>query len=80
MKLAQLSIASLVAGLTGLLILTGASLYAYERIQTKQAEIADLLQLKQDVDDFSVAADHMMLFQGTPSLRRAVRARGRAVQ
>ena len=80
MKLAQLSIASLVAGLTGLIVLTGASLYAYERIQTKQAEIADLLQLKQDVDDFSVAADHMMLFQGTPSLRRAVRARGRAVQ
>ena len=80
MKLAHLSVLSVVAGVLGLVALAAASAYSYDRMQAKQAEIRDLLSLKQDVDDFSVAADHMMLFHGGEALRQAVRAEGRRVQ
>lgn len=80
MKLATLTKASMFASALGIIVLLGASGVAYERMQAKQDQIAELLTLKQEIGEFSVAADHLMLFSTGPELNGAVRAQGRSIE
>jgi diguanylate cyclase (GGDEF)-like protein len=80
MRLTTLSAVCVASSMLGLLALIAASFLAYDRMQAKQAKVADLLALKQEIGDFSVAADHMMLFPTGPDLTAAVREQGRAIQ
>jgi len=80
MRLTTLSAVCVVGSTLGLLALIAVSVLAYERMRDQQAQVADLLALKQELGDFSVAADHMMLYRAGPDLTTAVRDQGRRIQ
>ncbi len=74
MKLVQLSIASIIACLLGLFALIGVSLSSLDRMHTKQAEVVEMLELQERVDDISAASDQFLLYRPDSSLWQAFRA------
>jgi len=73
-KLAHLSVASIIACVIGLLALAGFGLSSVERMRGKQAEMLEMLALRERIDDFSVAGDHFLLYRPDNSVWEAFRA------
>lgn len=74
MKLAQLSVASILACLVGLVALGGFSVYGLQQIRDKQDQVAGLLSLQKRIDDISVTSDRFLLYRPDPEAWRAYRA------
>ncbi|MDZ7842736.1 MAG: EAL domain-containing protein [Gammaproteobacteria bacterium] len=80
MKLANLSIAGVVGAGAGLLVLVVVALQSLDHVRVKQAEVADLLTLQNEINEFSVASDNLLLFGADPSLWQAYQEDARAIQ
>jgi diguanylate cyclase (GGDEF)-like protein/PAS domain S-box-containing protein len=53
---------------------------SFQRVRAQQEDMADLITLRERIDDFSVASDSMLLYRADPRLWRAFRDEGRALQ
>jgi len=73
-KLIHLSIISIIGCLVGLVILIATAMYSLDRMHDKQAEMADLLELQKQINEFSVASDTLLLFPPDTGLWQAVQA------
>jgi len=80
LKLVHLALLSIAACIFGMVVLLAVTLSNSERIQELQAEIGELLVLKERIDDISVASDSLLLFGATPDLWTAYLAEARALQ
>lgn len=80
MKLRHLSLIAIAALLAGVVLLAATAVVSYQRMAAKQAEIADLLDLRERIDDFSVASDSMLLFPPDERLWQAYRRQAEGIQ
>lgn len=80
MKLVQLSIASIIGCLLGLVILVGITLHSVGEVPAKQEQVAELLALQARINNFSVASDSLLLFGADSGLLAAYRREGEALR
>lgn len=80
MKLVHLSIGTIGVCLVGIVALLTLSLWSFDRIQTQQAELGDLVTLKSQIDNLSVASDNLLLYTPDPALWQAYLANARDIQ
>ncbi|MCS3902451.1 diguanylate cyclase (GGDEF)-like protein [Methylohalomonas lacus] len=80
MRLVRLSTYSIVASFIGLVALLALSIYSYQSMRSNQREVDTLLELKQRVDNFSVASDSLLLFGADPKLWQVIQQEGRSIR
>jgi ABC-type transport system involved in cytochrome bd biosynthesis fused ATPase/permease subunit len=79
-NLFRLSLFSIIGCLAGLVLLLMVTVESAQQMQAKQAEVGELLELRERIDDFSVASDSLVLFGADEDLWQAYRAEARRIQ
>lgn len=80
MKLIHLSIASIILCAIGLLVFLVITVMSTGKLLDQQSEIAEMLRLKEDIDDFSVASDGLLIYGADAGLWRAYVEDARLIQ
>lgn len=80
MRLVRLSVISIVGCLAGLALLAAVVLAGLERLDQAQARTGELFELRERINDFSVASDSVLLYGADAELWAAYRADARALQ